>query len=73
MQQQQQAIPEGRKLPKKEMDLYRSIVKYYEIKQYKKARKSRVCMCVCVGLLAGWRRGGDARARCWWAAAADPP
>jgi hypothetical protein len=31
-----QDIPEYRKLPKKEQDLFRSIVRFYETKQYKK-------------------------------------
>lgn len=30
------SIPENRKLPKKEQDLFRSVVKFYETKQYKK-------------------------------------
>ena len=34
------AAPDNRKLPKKEQDLFRSIVKFYEIKQYKKGLKA---------------------------------
>ena len=34
------AGPENRKLPKKEQDLFRSIVKFYETKQYKKGLKA---------------------------------
>lgn len=40
-EQQQQAVPECRRLPKKEADLFKSIVKFYEIKQYKKVRAVR--------------------------------
>ena len=41
-QQQQQQHPQagqGRPLPKKEADLFKSVVKNYESKQYKKATK----------------------------------
>jgi hypothetical protein len=44
--EQQAGVPDCRKLPKKEHDLFRSIIKHYEIKQYKKVRGGVGC---CVG------------------------
>jgi hypothetical protein len=49
MVEQQAAIPECRRLPKKEHDLFKSIIKHYEIKQYKKVRP---CPYVSSGLNA---------------------
>lgn len=43
---EQAGVPECRRLPKKEHDLFKSIVRFYEIKQYKK-----VCRASMPGFL----------------------
>lgn len=54
---EQKGIPENRKLPKKEQDLFRSIVKFYETKQYKKVCASSHLRALSL-LCAGFRVAG---------------
>lgn len=51
-QQKAAAIPECRRLPKKEYDLYKSIGRFYEIKQYKKVGGLGACLAERSGRLS---------------------